>query len=208
MPAGSISSKRVPWIQTSARTGSRVVPGSALTRARFSPTSALKRVDFPALVGPYSSTEGRSAAPGRIPEPSIRAASCASTRASCVCACSTRPSPRSLSVKSSEASRVAETVSSPSASACSSAEKAPLTPERAALASDSLRERISAMIDSACTRSIRPFSNARRVNSPGPASSAPSPSSDSSRRCTSNGLPGRCSSISASPVKERPAAMR
>ena len=56
------------------------------------------------------------------------------------------------------------------------------------------------MTASACERSILPFKNARRVNSPGPAGTPPASESAASTRRTTVMPPWQCSSSISSPV--------
>ena len=70
------------------------------------------------------------------------------------------------------------------------------------MAAAALSASMTSITASASVKSMRPFRNARFVNSPGPACLAPSLNSSPSASLSTTGEPWHCSSAVSSPVYE------
>src|SRR6185312_5872453 len=182
---------------------SRVVPASSLTIARFEFASALSRLDLPTLGGPASamrtpSRTSRPCSPAPRPARSSRMRSSRRWPTHGGSAALTSPS----SEKSSRASISARRSSSVSRQSPILLASAPPARASACLRCASVSATIKSPSPSTAVRSSRPFSNARRVNSPASASRTPgSVVTARSRARTTAREPCTWSSAQSSPVK-------
>ena len=198
-PAVSTSVTATPSSATSAATASRVVPGASSTSARSSPDQRVEQARLAGVDAPderHLRRRGTAPADSSPPAPRISREISPSARA---LAASGAASPAS-SGKSIAPSSSASTAISRCRRRTMRSASAPAFIACAARSARSPRAPISAATDSARVRSIRPASNARRVNSPGSAMRAPAASTASSSRCITSGPPCPCSSATSSPV--------
>ena len=210
-PAVSVTTKATPPILAGTSIRSRVVPAISETIAASRPTSAFSNVDLPALGGPASTSLMPSC--NRSAE---GAASCLSISATSA----VMDERNSLSAPASGTSSSSEKSSSDSVSAAqrnscsrhpaSLREKCPSAINSAARRWDSVSAESRSASPSASLRSIRPFSNARRVNSPAVASRSfrsgralPRSCNAASTARTTACPPWQCHSTISSPVTER-----
>ena len=199
-PAVSTKVTATPPQSTVRSTASRVVPGSALTRARRLPTRWLNKLDLPALTGPTRATVAPSIRRSTLDQvPASRSQSAPMLfKTSANSASSSSPS--SSPGWSRRASSSAPASRSRSRRPRRVSSRTPSTPALAARTPAIVRARMSPSMASAWTRSRRPCTTARRVNSPGLAGRAPRTTQRASTASTSAGLPWQDSSTTSSPV--------
>ena len=188
---------------------SRVVPAISDVMAASRPASAFRSVDLPAFGAPMIATSK----PSRIR--SAARPPCTSCRRS---ACTARPRARTSGATSTGTSSSAKSmVASINAAARinfsrHSSALRPIAPDRtrnACRRCASVSASIRSARPSTWARSSLPFSNARRVNSPGSANRSPgSPASARITACTTATDPCSCNSAAASPVKLSPSGNR
>ena len=169
-PAVSISTKGVPPIATGASSRSRVVPAMAEVIATSRSLNALIRLDFPIFGGPAMATRMPSrsrSADGRASQASIGPAIAAKAARKSSGATS------ASSEKSSDASTRAASASRARRQVSICRLSAPPASAIAARRCDSVSAWRRSASPSLSARSIRPFSKARHVNSPGCAARRP-----------------------------------
>ena len=179
---------------------SRVVPGVAVTIARFSASRAFSSDDFPTFGRPMiaARSPSRSSMPLRQREMSSSHSARSSSR---------RPALSFLEIKPSPSSGKSRSTSSAAASAVSLSISPrifsvndPCSDLADAVSASSLRALMMPATASACARSMRPLMKALLVNSPGSAILAPSEQSSSIQRCAESAPPWQCISALSSPV--------
>mmetsp|Transcript_10480 Transcript_10480/g.64136 ORF Transcript_10480/g.64136 Transcript_10480/m.64136 type:complete len:288 (-) Transcript_10480:5331-6194(-) len=202
MPAVSSNRSGAPWRDVaSASTTSRVVPATSDTMAFSQPAMALSRLLFPAFGRPTSATEAPLwstrdfSASSRIRRTSTR--SCFAPRTSAWRSSGGIPSASSKSTRASTSTIMATHV-------CfifrMCMDASPRKPAKAASAARGVRAWTRRSMLSACARSMRPLSTARKVNSPGFAILAPAWSAQRSTRCAHTLPPCPCTSTTSSRV--------
>mmetsp|Transcript_17138 Transcript_17138/g.47522 ORF Transcript_17138/g.47522 Transcript_17138/m.47522 type:complete len:275 (-) Transcript_17138:585-1409(-) len=172
MPAVSSSVRGTPPTTKPASTTSRVVPAISVTIARSLELHALSRLDFPTFGRPTMATvmPERSNVPVRAVRKAASMPSCSDS--TCPCSLCASMSGKSSS-KSRRASSSAIRESTCARSSPTAAPTPPANPANAESAAPVVRACSNSETASAWERSRRPFRNARKVNSPGPALRAP-----------------------------------
>ena len=202
IPAVSMNRNSTPPITQVSSTVSRVVPGTSETMARSSCSSAFSNVLFPLFGAPTMAT----GTPLRIAFPtrneSARAVQREIASSSSAASLSRSANSTSSSLKSSSSS-ISDVSSSSSARIFpSSSEYPPRSWFIATRCCTSEPDAITSATASACARSIFPFTNALRVNSPASARRHPASVSSSSMRPTMYADAWQHSSAESSPVYE------
>ena len=188
MPAVSRKTTGMPPSAMVPSTMSRVVPGTGDTIARSAPSSAFSKVDFPAFGAPASTTVTPWwMARARSVNASISSTPAASRVTSDHACPDARPT--CSSGKSSATSSPAITSSNSLRSRSTRVPSSPASARAASVTARSVRAPIISATASARVRSMRPFRNARRVNSPGSARRAPRSRASSTIIRKSAGLP-------------------
>jgi len=199
-PAVSTILTGIPSRSSAWRTASRVVPGTAVTIASSSPESRLSRLDLPTFGCPASTT----CSPRRNIAPCLAREN---IRSRFACRAARRPRASADSRKSTSSSGKSIFASTSMRKSINSSTRRRISPENSP-DSERIADRAAAAVvasmrsatASACARSSLSFKNARRVNSPGSASRAPSCMQRPSRSRRTTGLPCACSSSTSSPV--------
>ncbi len=198
-PAVSVICTGTPPKSTRTPIASRVVPGISETIATSSPANAFSKVDLPAFGLPKitNSKPSRSRSARGEASSTARISSCSRLIfPSSLASTSGGKSSSGKSISASCCAIISRSASRQAAHAACSTSAPSTASRRCASVSAATRSAIA----SACSKSIRPFKNARRENSPASAGLAPAATSAALTAASTARPPCSASSTQSSPV--------